>query len=268
MTIQFPDISNHNDGLVIQPGTVFVWAKASEGTYYTDPTYQGFKAQAASVGAGFGAYHFLTAGNGAAQADYCFNIVGPGVPLFVDVEPTGSSFPTTADVIAFRDRYRARGGTVEVQYYPRAYAVSQGANLASTGLLTINAEYPGSYSDNGEGWAPYCGITPFEWQWTDSFSYGGQSVDFNAYKGTLSQYLTAVGHPTVPNPPPPPPVINPEEDMFYILNVEGDTSIYALSGGRLWHISGINDLKVWRSLANVTEVTISQTELANLKASL
>lgn len=267
MTIFFPDVSNHNGGLVIQPGTVFVWAKASEGTYYTDPTYQNFKAQAASVGAGFGAYHFLTAGNGSAQADYCFNIVGRGVPLFVDVEPTGSSFPTTADVVAFRDRYRALGGILEVQYYPKSYADSQGANLAVTGLKTINANYT-SYSDSGPGWVSYDGITPFEWQYTDVQSYGGQSVDFNAYKGTYDQYLADIGIPVVTPPPPPPPPTFLEDKMFYILNVEAIADIYALSGGRLWHISGINDLKVWRSLPNVAEVTISQTELANLKASL
>lgn len=266
MTIQFPDVSQYQAGLQIQPGTVFLWARATMGTGPNDSEYSNFKAQAAALGVPFGAYHFLHAGNGAAQADNAFSVVGPHVPLFVDVEPDGSSFPTTADVVAFRDRYRALGGIIEVQYYPKSYADSQGANLAVTGLKTINAAYPGSYSDNGEGWVSYDGITPFEWQWTDSQSYGGQSVDFNAYKGTLSQYLADIGIPVTPPPPPPPIAL--DDKVFYILNVLGTTDIYALSGGRLWHISGINDLKVWRSLSNVAEVTISETELANLKASL
>lgn len=33
------------------------------------------------MGAHFGGYHFLHAGNAAAQADHCYSVVGPGVPL-------------------------------------------------------------------------------------------------------------------------------------------------------------------------------------------
>ena len=51
MTIFFPDVSNFQAGLRIQPGTVALVAKASEGTYYTDASYQSFKGQAAATGA-------------------------------------------------------------------------------------------------------------------------------------------------------------------------------------------------------------------------
>ena len=53
MTIFFPDISSYEAGLAIQPGTVAVIAKATEGTYYRDAQYANFKAQAAHVGAVF-----------------------------------------------------------------------------------------------------------------------------------------------------------------------------------------------------------------------
>lgn len=39
MTIFFPDISSYEAGLTIQPGTVAVIAKATEGTYYRDAQY-------------------------------------------------------------------------------------------------------------------------------------------------------------------------------------------------------------------------------------
>jgi hypothetical protein len=209
MTIFFPDVSNHNRGLVIQPDTVFLWAKASEGTTFTDDTYEGFKAQAASVGAGFGAYHFLHAGNGAAQADFAFGIVGPDVPLFVDVEPLGTSYPTVTDVQAFTARYRALGGTCEVMYYPKWYWTNQGSpDLSVTGLQLISSGYPAGYSDTDANWDPYGGVTPFQWQFSDQFAYGGMLIDFNAYKGTLAQYLLAINPATAS----PPPVPTPEED--------------------------------------------------------
>jgi hypothetical protein len=230
MTIFFPDISDFQAGLQLQPSTAFVWAKATEGTYRKDGSYLNFKAQAAAKGIPFGAYHFLTAGNGAAQADYAFSVVGPHVPLFVDVEPIvgQGSFPTTSDVNAFTARYRALGGIVKVQYYPAWYATAQGANLASTGLLTIASGYPGSYSDSAPQWNAYSGITPFQWQYTDSFSYAGHPVDFNAYKGTIDQYLVAVGYKSVTPPPPPPPTTSQEDDMQQVesLSVHPDSYVY------------------------------------------
>ena len=39
MTVFFPDISSYEAGLTIQPGTVAVIAKATEGTYYRDAQY-------------------------------------------------------------------------------------------------------------------------------------------------------------------------------------------------------------------------------------
>jgi hypothetical protein len=213
MTIQFPDVSSYQAGLQIQPGTVFLWARATMNSNQVDSSYADFKSQAARLGVPFGAYHFLYAGNGSAQADHCFSVVGPNVPLFVDVESDGSSYPTTSDVNAFKDRYRALGGILRVQYYPKWYADSQGANLASTGLLTINAGYPGGYSDSSSEWNSYDGITPFQWQYSDNQSYGGKPVDFNAYKGSLAEYLTVISYPVAPPPPPPTTPTDDEETL-------------------------------------------------------
>lgn len=223
MTIFFPDVSAYQRGLVIQPNTVFLWAKATEGSSYVDNTYAGFKAQAASVGAGFGAYHVLYAGNGSAQADHAFSVVGHGVPLFVDVEPVGTSYPTAADVIAFKTRYRALGGTVEAMYYPKWYWTNQGSpNLAQTGLQLISSGYPAGYSDTDANWNPYGGLTPFQWQFSDSYSYGGLSVDFNAYKGTIQEYLVAIGA-EVQSPPPPTTTLE-EDDMAQAIGGQVDLS--------------------------------------------
>lgn len=194
MTIFFPDISSYEAGLTIQPGTVAVVAKATEGTYYRDAQYANFKAQAARVGAVFSAYHFLKAGNGAGQADYCFAMVG-STPVMLDVETEGASKPTEADCLAFINRMRQLGGRVWGAYFPQWFWQQVGGNLASLGVAVVSSNYT-SYSDSGPGWAPYGGATPVIWQYTDKQSYGGQTVDFNAYKGTVAELAALINGTT------------------------------------------------------------------------
>lgn len=198
MTISFPDISSYERGLTIQPGTVAVIAKATEGTYYRDAEYANFEAQAARVGAVFSAYHFLKAGNGAGQADYCHAMVG-STPVMLDVETEGASKPTVADCAAFIARMRALGGRVWGCYFPRWFWEQVGGDLGSLGVAIVSSSYT-AYSDTGPGWAPYGGATPAIWQYTDAQPYGGQTVDFNAFKGTVQQLAALINGTTTPTP--------------------------------------------------------------------
>jgi len=198
MTIFFPDISSYEAGLIIQPGTVAVIAKATEGTYYRDAQYANFKAQAAHVGAVFSAYHFLKAGNGAGQADYCHAMVG-STPVMLDVETEGTSKPTVADCADFISRMRALGGSVWGAYFPQWYWQQVGGNLASLGVAVVASNYT-AYSDTGPGWAPYGGVSPALWQYTDKQPYGGQTIDFNAYKGTVQQLAALINGTSAPAP--------------------------------------------------------------------
>ena len=198
MTIFFPDISSYEAGLTIQPGTVAVVAKATEGTYYQDADYAGFKAQAAHVGAIFSAYHFLKAGNGAGQADYCHAMVG-STPVMLDVETEGTSKPTTADCLAFINRMRELGGRVWGAYFPAWFWQQVGGSLASLGVAVVSSNYT-AYSDTGPGWASYGGATPVIWQYTNAQSYGGQRMDFNAYKGSVADLAALInGTTSTPN---------------------------------------------------------------------
>jgi hypothetical protein len=195
VTIFFPDISSYEAGLTIQPGTVAVIAKATEGTYYRDAQYANFKAQAARVGAVFSAYHFLKAdGNAAGQADYCHAMVG-STPVMLDVETEGTSKPTVGDVGAFIARMRELGGRVWGVYFPQWYWQQVGGNLASLGVAIVSSNYT-TYSDSGPGWAPYGGASPAAWQYTDKQPYGGQSVDFNAFKGTAAELAALINGTT------------------------------------------------------------------------
>lgn len=79
------DISHFNTvssfATVKAAGIQGVVHKATQGTGYTDPTYATQKPQALAAGLRWGAYHFGTGGDGAAQAKYFLNVVGGGQPI-------------------------------------------------------------------------------------------------------------------------------------------------------------------------------------------
>lgn len=201
MTLAFPDVSNHNGAMTLLAGTVACLAKATEGTGYLDEYYAHYKAEAARVGALFGAYHFLREGDGAAQARFAYGVIGPGVPTMLDFEPeyddAGNpvSLPSMADATAFRDTFRGLGGLIRLNYLPRWYWAGHlgSPSLAQLAdLALVSSDYT-TYSDTGPGWEPYGGLTPQIWQWTDALPYSGQLVDFNAYRGTLDQLRALLG---------------------------------------------------------------------------
>lgn len=214
-TIFFPDVSNYQAGLTIQPGTPALLAKATEGSTFTDGAYAGFQAQAARVGAVFCAYHFQWDGS-AAEARHVHSVVG-STPLLLDVENTNVPV-TLAAVISLVNGLRALGGVVHLAYVPQWYwSGTMGSPslvpLQQLGVSLVSSYYT-AYSDNGPGWTGYGGVLPVQWQFTDSYPYGGSSVDFNAYKGTATQYQALLtGTPT-------------EDDMITYIQearVAGDT---------------------------------------------
>lgn len=214
MTIFFPDISSYEDGLTIAPGTVAVIAKATEGTYYRDANYAGFKAQAAAVGAIFSGYHFLKAGGGAAQADY-YHAWARAVPCMLDVETEGASKPTVLDCLAFINRLRDIGGRVWGAYFPAWYWEQVGGSLASLGVAVVSSNYT-AYSDTGPGWARYGGAAPVIWQYTNAQPYGGQRVDFNAFRGTVAELAELINGTTASTPSTGGNVVLTSEDIAAI----------------------------------------------------
>ncbi len=187
MTIFYPDISAFQVGLPLD-GALAVVAKVTEGANWVSSEYPAQKAEAARVGAVFVAYHFLRAGNAAAQAAWAHQHTG-AVPLMVDFEPEVGSSPTLADCCAFTDAYRALGGTVHLAYLPRWYWAQLGSPslqpLLDRRMILVSSAYTG-YTDaaTGTGWQPYGGMTPTIWQYTDNLVFNGQAVDFNAYRGS------------------------------------------------------------------------------------
>ncbi|HKT05766.1 MAG TPA: GH25 family lysozyme [Rugosimonospora sp.] len=189
MTVFYPDVSHYQTGLTIEPGTPALCAKASEGTAYRDPSYATFRAGAAAQGVFFFAYHWLHRGATAEQAAFC-HAVARTTPVMVDCEDTGD-LPTLADCLDFAGSLRALGGRCTLLYLPHWYWQEHLGSpdltpLAAHGLGLVSSIFT-SYSDTGPGWAPYGGVSPVIWQFTDAYPYGGQLVDGNAYRGTTAQ---------------------------------------------------------------------------------
>jgi hypothetical protein len=219
-----------------------VAAKATEGTGFADAAYADFKAQAARIGAVFWAYHFLHAGNAAAQAAHAHAVAGD-TPLMLDWEPYAQigSAPTVADAVGFVDAYRLVGGRVWAVYLPHWYWAQLGspslAPVAQRGLALVSSNYPpGGYSDTGPGWAAYGGVSPSLWQYTDAQPYGGRNVDFNAYRGSVAQLSALVNGAPAPVPQSEPvpggPVylisVSPDPTQG---GVKGTTGIFAVHEG-------------------------------------
>jgi len=108
---------NMNAGLLdpaamLADGVDFEFAKASQGTWFSDGYFAENRARAQQAGLLFGAYHFLEKGDGAAQANAFFQRLRDtggtaGVMMMVDVEwrdEAETSGPSYADVTAFCDR--------------------------------------------------------------------------------------------------------------------------------------------------------------------
>ena len=228
MTIFYPDISAFQGNISLF-GAVAVCAKATEGTGWTSSNYAWQKAEAARRGAFFFAYHFLHAGNAAAQAQHCFNVVGK-TPLMLDFEPS-STHPSVSDALAFVDKFRALGGIVNLLYLPHWYWQQLGSptlsGFVSRGMSLVSSDYV-SYSDSGPGWAGYGGMDVAIWQFSSSFSFNGQRVDFNAFKGTVAQLVALVGGKVTPMKP---------EDLILKQGDSGDAVKYLQGRLNVWNVA-------------------------------
>lgn len=209
MTEFLADISSFQHGLRIADlgDCVGVLAKCSEGTYYGDADYNGWRLQTAAAGKIFVAYDFVRADEDPdAQAAWiAAHIVDASLPLMLDVETEGTSKPSIGQVLALADRCRARGLRPKIAYIPYWYWQQIGSpdltGLWSRGMGLISSAYPGGSGtaaqlypgDSAAGWLSYGGMAPALYQFTDKASDGGQLLDMNAYRGTRDQLAAFLG---------------------------------------------------------------------------
>lgn len=183
---EFPDVAHFQEGLDLS-GAALVVCKATQGNWFIDWTYAGFRNQAAALGIPLVAYHWLDTTDAGQQARHCFAVVGPDTPLMIDDE---QGILAPAHTLAFAAAYRGLGGRVALEYAPRWLWERSGSPdlrpLAAAGLLLVASHY-GDGPTSAVGWVPYGGVAPTILQYTDAALFNGQRVDFNAYRGTLGQ---------------------------------------------------------------------------------
>jgi lysozyme len=104
------DISHHNGNVDLtkaqQAGIVGVIHKGTQGTGYFDNMYNQNRQKASAAGLLWGAYHFGTNADGAAQADYFLSQINADKEtlLVLDYEPNGNSTMTLSQAEAFVSR--------------------------------------------------------------------------------------------------------------------------------------------------------------------
>jgi glycosyl hydrolase family 25 len=227
VTIFGPDISSYEAGLDLSRLTdaAFVLAKVTEGTYYTDADFPGWRTQAARISKPLFWYHFLSGEDATAQADHTAGALGATtLPGMLDCEPEGKFAPTLAQIIAYVKAAHAVGLNLRLVYLPHWYWVRMGSpnlsELAALGVSLVSSAYPGGSGtaaqlypgDGAAGWLPYGGMTPLIYQFTNQASDGGQRIDFNAFRGTFAALLDALT--PAPNPTPGPNTNPSEEDLM------------------------------------------------------
>ncbi|MFI9820961.1 lysozyme [Streptomyces sp. NPDC052013] len=195
------DVSSHQ-GNVAWPtlwnsGVRWAYAKASEGTYYTNPYFSQQYGGSYGVGMIRGAYHFATpdTSSGATQANYFVDhgggwaADGRTLPGALDIEwnPYGDACygkSPSAMVTWIRDflnQYRARTGRDAVLYTATSWwkqCTGNYAGFAAATPLWI-ARYASSVGELPAGWGYYT-----MWQYT---STGPTVGDHDRFNGTLDQ---------------------------------------------------------------------------------
>jgi lysozyme len=112
------DISHHNGNIDLAKaqaaGIVGVIHKATQGTTMTDKMYDQNRQKAMAAGLLWGAYHFGTQADGAAQADVFLSKAKPGdqTLLVLDYEPNGNATMTLDQARAFVSRIKDVTGKV------------------------------------------------------------------------------------------------------------------------------------------------------------
>jgi len=192
----YPDIYSKQKDMDLS-GVHAVCIKVTQGTGYLNPFYQAQVMKANAAGAFHFAYHWLTHDDPKAQAQHCFSNLGPHVGLMVDVEtdPDTGGQPTLQQNVTFVKDFRALGGTVHLNYLPHWYwhDVWGGPGLAplkDLGLALVSSNYTGFATH--AGWGAYGGWAPTIWQYSESVSLHGQTVDFNAFLGSGSTAVSTL----------------------------------------------------------------------------
>lgn len=201
MTLYGVDISNFQRGLDVSQlaaeGFSWIEAKVSEGDYYTDPTWPGFRDAAKTAAIAIIGYHYAVAScpPGAQVATFLRN--GGGDRVMIDFEDNSG---TLTDYWALVNAFNTAGVTVALSYIPQWYWSRIGSPDLSRVPGLVSSSYPGGtgyasqiytngWGDTGQGWSSYGGASPVIWQFTDAAQAAGYHLDADAFRGTMPELV-------------------------------------------------------------------------------
>lgn len=184
-------------------GVKWAYTKASEGTYYTNPSFSDQYNGSRKVGMIRGAYHFATpdTGTGASQADYFVDHGGgwkddgttlPGV-LDIEWNPYGddcygkSPSAMVTWIRNFLNRYKSRTGRNAVIYTATSWwntCTNSYGGFGATNPLWV-ARYASSVGELPAGWS-----THTMWQYTSTGEIVGDRDRFNGSTDRLKELAT------------------------------------------------------------------------------
>jgi lysozyme len=215
------DLSNYQGGAdlgrVKAAGASFVFAKASEGADYADPTFAAFRAQAAKCGLPLSAYHYARPQPGRAPEveakQLCAQLGGklnPGeLPPVLDLEVAGLDDPhLVAWAMAWLTDVQACLGVTPILYTGASFAAT---HLAGAGVLGAFPLWLAAYQAT-EPFPPGPWQRWTFWQQTDSATVQGVPgpVDRTLSILTPSQIAGLTRQPARPLPAPKPAPVSHE----------------------------------------------------------
>lgn len=191
------DISNNNGAgidmnQVAAEGFSFVFAKVSEGDYFSDATWLAYRDAARAAGLLVLGYHYVIAGADPDAQAARFAGNGGGAVAMLDFEDNSGDIGEFWAVVAGFNR---AGIAVVRSYVPQWYWGRIGSpDLSRVPGLIASSYVPGwGYAasiypgDDAAGWAPYGGAAPDILQFTDKALVAGHWVDANAFRGSRSE---------------------------------------------------------------------------------
>jgi lysozyme len=205
VTVFGVDLSNNNPRIdlaqVKSEGFEFVFAKASEGDYFQDATWPGYRDAGAAAGLITVPYHYAIGSCPPDSQVATFRANGGGDRVMIDFEANSGGIN---DFWALKAAFDAAGVAVVLSYFPRWYAQRIGSpdlsgvpNLIASSYVggsgPASVLYPG---DDSFYWAPYYGATPTVLQFSDAGLVAGARVDVNAFRGTRDELAALLGLPS------------------------------------------------------------------------
>jgi lysozyme len=169
-------------------GIVGIIHKATEATNWTDSTYAARKQQALAAGLWWGAYHFGTNADGAAQAEYFLSKVNPGPTdlLALDFEENIQSQMTIAQAEQFVTEVFNQTGR-----YPGFYSDALAGKMLVNNKSEIlaNCWFWRAQYGTSEPIVPSTWSTWTMWQYTSAGPVSGISApcDRDTFNGTMDE---------------------------------------------------------------------------------